>query len=512
MARSNYISKSVTFGDKVLNGGLNSTGGPLSLENNESSDLQNIDFNIFGSILKRNGYLNLNVIATSGTNLQGDGLHWFELNSDGNYKAIAIKVSGGAVLSMPSTLDGTWTNVTGDALTAENHCDFVNWKNKMYFTNGADVPREWNGTGTTSNMAVPTGLTTAKFVSQFNNYLFLANVTVSSVKYPTRVYFSNINVDNTWSNSDWLSVSLNDGQEITGLKVLSDRLVVFKTRSIYNIFFSGDSDLPFILPNGGKSNSSVGCIAPRSIQEVENGLVFLAGDGIYFYDGNNSIKISNKITKTLDEYNKSSFIQAVSCVYKLKNRYMLAVPSSGDNDRVLVWDYYNNAFSIYKGMSPSAMSIFWISGTQERPYFSDYNGFDYRMDTGVNDYPLKTSTAIDAYYWTNWKSYDDLINQKGVAEATIFYQASNSTLTFGYSYDFETGVQFSQTLSLSAGSSVWDSSIWDEAVWAGSGGRVSRRDLTGRGRIIRLYLSNSTISETFQVDGFGILAHLETMA
>ena len=65
MAGNLYTTKSIPVGDKVFNGGLNSTSGPLNLQENESSDLQNIDFDKFGSILKRNGYTCLNTSAMS---------------------------------------------------------------------------------------------------------------------------------------------------------------------------------------------------------------------------------------------------------------------------------------------------------------------------------------------------------------------------------------------------------------------------------------------------------------
>jgi len=484
----------------------------LALQNNESSDLQNIDFNKFGSILKRNGYVHLNPTATSGTNLSADGLHWFELTTNGNYKSYAIKVSGKEVLKMDN-LDGTWDNITGDAITVGTPMIFENWLNQMFFTNGVDVPRVWDGvTGTASNLVVPTGLTTAKFVRQFNNYLMLGNVTVSSVNYPTRIYFSNLGTSNSWDNADWISISTNDGQEITGMEVLSDRLVVFKTRSIYNVFYSGDADIPFILPGGGKSTSNVGTLSPGSIQNVENGLVFLAPDGLYYYDGNNSNKISDKITTTLMGLSTTNFSKADSCVYKIKNRYMLALATSSTNNVMIVWDYYNNAFSYYTGIAASALETFWVDGSEERPYFSDYSGYDYRMDYGTDDYPLKVKTAINAYYWSNWRAFDDLINQKGIPEATIFYQTASSTLTFSYAYDFEIGSQYNQTFSLSGGGALWDSAVWDDFVWAGSGGKVVRRDLTGRGRVVRFGFSNSNLSETFQIDGFGTWAHLETMA
>jgi hypothetical protein len=60
-----FTTPSVSVADTALNGGLNSTSGPLNVDNSESSDLQNIDFSKFGSILQRNGYSQLNTVVPS---------------------------------------------------------------------------------------------------------------------------------------------------------------------------------------------------------------------------------------------------------------------------------------------------------------------------------------------------------------------------------------------------------------------------------------------------------------
>jgi hypothetical protein len=361
-------------------------------------------------------------------------------------------------------------------------------------------------------MAVPSGLTAAKYVKQFSNYLFLGNVTVSGITYPSRIYWSAIKDTSSWDAANFIEIAKDDGQEITGMKVLADRLVIYKRRAIYNVFFTGDADIPFILPGGGKSNSSVGCIAPFSIQEVENGHVFLAPDGIYYYDGMNSYKLSHRITKTLDSFNQTNLNNAVSCVHKAKNRYMLSFTSSGmtEADRVVVWDYFNNAFSVYVGIAPCSLATFFVSSFEERPYFGDFDGFVYRMDTGTDDYPLNTANAVSSYFYTNWKAFDDLCDQKGVPHVYLYYQTSNSVLTFAYSYDFETTDQYTQTLTLATATDTYGTGIYGTAVYAGSGGGSTRRDLTGRGRTVRFKFANATLGETFRIDGFGTYAHLET--
>ena len=516
MAGINYTTPSVPIASKQFNGGLNSTAGPLGLQDNESSDLQNIDFDKFGSILKRNGYV---VLTTSTTLASGTsyGLHWYEYDNAGTITRETIRVTltsgSNCWIERMDGLDGTWDNITQGMTVTNYQCQFTNFLNKTHITNANDKPFMYNGvTTTTTLMTVPTGLTKAQFNEEFNNYLFLANCTVSSTAHNSRIYWYNIKSDSVITDTDFIEVAKDDGTVITGLKKLGDRLVIFKERSIYNALFTGDADIPFILPGGGRSNSAVGCIAPYSIQEVENGLVFLSFDGLYYYDGLNSYKISDRITSTFTDMNELKFTSAVSLVHKTKNRYWLSLPfgSGSTNDRVIVWDYFNNAFSVYKGINAASMAIFYVSGVDERPYFADYSGYVYRADNGSDDYPLNVQTAIDAYYWTNWRSYDDLVDQKGIPHTYIYYTTNNTVLTFSYSYDFESSAQYTQTFSLATSSDTYGVGLYGTATYASAGGSSARRDLTGRGRVVRFKFANAVLTETFRIDGFGQLPHLET--
>lgn len=530
MTLPNFTTPSITTGDINFNGGLNTTGGPLSLKDNEASNLQNIDFNRFGSLLKRSGYTALNPTVITNTPII-DGLHWFEYNSSGVLTRFAIAVADGKLWKMDS-LDSTWDNITGGlTITAGNPCDFENFLDEVYITNNVDPVFQWTGTGNGSAMTVPADLTDAKYVKQFNNYLFLANVFVDGVRYNSRIYWSNLNTTDTWTATDFIEVSKDDGQEITGLMVLGDRLVVYKSRSVYNVFYTGDADVPFILPNGGKSNSQVGCAIGYSVQNVDNGQVFLSQDGFYFYDGNNSYKLSDKINRIFLTMNISNLDLARSLVYKNKSRYMCALPASGQtqNNRVFVWDYFNNAWSVYVGTANtanssksfhcSAMATFYVGGYEERPYFGDYSGFTYRMDTGTDDYPLNVQTAINSIYSTNWRHYGDLVDEKGIPHVTIYFQNANTVLDFSYSYDFsgdggelaeDDSYDYTHTIDLSTSTDEYGTGVYGTATYAGTGGAVRRRDLIGMGRTARFSFANNVKTETFQIDGIGTIAHLET--
>lgn len=368
--------------------------------------------------------------------------------------------------------------------------DFETFLGTVLGGDSENTPWQWVvNNSSASAMTVVSGLTGAKFIKRFQNYCILANVKVSGIRYPSRFYWSAYRSISSWDSADWIEVSKDDGDEITGLKVLGDRLVIYKENSIYIILFTGDADMPFLMQ---KSNSIVGCIAPYSIQEVDNGHIFMAQDGIYYFDGMNSYKMSDKISDTFYGLNGLKFNIASSIYQKKKNRYWLSVASgtSLQNNFVLTWNSYLNTWSKHTGISASAMSIFMVDGTDERPYFADYLGYAYRMDTGTDDYPSNGIAAINSNYYTNWKSFDDICDNKGVPHVYLVHRnESNTVLTLSYSYDFYNGDQYTQTFSL----------FTTQTVTA----LTTRRDLTGRGKFVRIGFSNNQTNTSFRIDGIG---------
>ncbi|KKL45120.1 hypothetical protein LCGC14_2358880, partial [marine sediment metagenome] len=170
-----------------------------------------------------------------------------------------------------------------------------------------------------------------------------------------------------------------------------------------------------------------------------------------------------------------------------------------------------NAWSVYAGMAMSAATTVYVGGTEERPYWGDYSGFVYRGDTGTDDFPLNSSTAINAFFYSNWKNYGDLSDKKGVSHLVLYHQISDTILTFSYSYDFNSGDQFNQTIDISTSGDKYGTAKYGTAKYATSGGAVKRKDLTSRGYVVRFKFTNTVASETLQIDGFGTTPHLETV-
>jgi len=595
MAGLDLQSRSVPVALKKSNGGLNSTASALNVADNESSDLQNIDFDKFGSILKRSGYATLNSSAYN-SGAAWNSLHWLELSSGTSY---LIGSCGNKVAKMDD-LDGTWdditgnstvtftgsglndatsggtytgsgdivykveidgtgtpdtfkwykdavlqastVNITGSAQTLDNgltitfaattgHTSTDYWSfrpatvitagNTNYMawttfldtaigTNNVDRPIAWTGSGNATLSKVPSGLTKAKFVTVFNGYLHYTNVTVSGTSHKSRTYWGAQDSISSFDSASFRDLNKNDGQTITGVRVLGDKQVFFKERCVWVEQFTGDADIPFVFT---RTPSTVGCIDGNSIQEVDNGLIFLSGDGYYYFDGVNSIKLSDRITTTLTTVlEPSRFPYSQSCYQKSKNRYWGShtLAAGSTHSRIITFDSYNNAWSYYKGHNANCFAIVNTNG-QERVYFGDYSGYVYRADTGTNDNPAGVETAINAYYKTKWFDFDDLVSKKGVPECVIYFQIANATHTFSYSWNFEDGDQYSLTVPASTSSSVYGTALYDIGTYAASGGDLTRKDLTGRGRVIRLKFANANLGETMQIDGFGLLPHLESV-
>jgi hypothetical protein len=510
MAGIDYLSASTSVPYRNNGGGLNSSASPISLEDNESSDCLNVEYDKFGSIRKRGGYVCLNTTAYN-SGATWNGLKWFE-KSDGN--DYLIGVCGNKLVSATSLTPAAtpFTDRTGAlTLTAGNN-NHVSWAihlDTVLGTNNVDLPFKCVGSSNGAALVVPTNLTKAKFVTVFKGFTILLHVTVDGTDHKSRLYWSTIDTIETWDDADYRDLGKNDGQEITGVAVLGESLVVFKDRYIWLGTFTGDSDIPFVF---SQARSSVGCVSGASIQEVENGLVFLSTDGYYYFDGNNSYKISDRVSTTLEEYSLSRYPHVPSVYHFAKDTYIAAhsLDGSATNNRVITWNSANNAWAPWTGMNFNCLARAYSSG-KEVILAGDYAGHVYILNTGSTDYPENSATAINAYHYTKWFDYGDLVSKKGVPDLAIYYQYASTTLTFAYSYDFETVDQYSTTFSMSAGGSLYGTALYDTDTYVGFGGAVKRRNLTGRGRVVRFGFKNGVAGEGFTIDGFGVVAHLETL-
>lgn len=477
------------------NGGLNTKDSPILITEKESPDCQNVYFTTKGAIVKRQGYDRLNEVALTGTDNVTSFYQY--IRDDGTEFAIATHSTS---LNKMESLDGTWDAITGSlTITADKNWKWITWKDTLIGTDDADTPIKWTGTGNGTTLALPTDLQKARDVVVYRNFLMLFNVTIAVTDHPSRFYFSNLNTLNTWSALDFIDVTPSDGDEIVGAIVLGEDLYIFKRNTVYRVRVTGDSVSPFSVR---RTFSHVGAVSTYAIKNINNTIVFASNDGVYAFDGNRSIKISTDVDPTWLNINKAKLSEISMAHYKKLSHVWISYAdgSATTNDKTLVWDYSNQAWTLYKGINAASTDTY-IDGGVEKLFHGDYAGFVFQDDSGDSD----DAVAIDAYWVSKWNDFGDpMINKEMRHSVIVADNSGDHNLQFGYSYDFQDDNLKIISIPLKDQGGIWDTAIWDADQWGSASFIVKRLDLRGQGRFWNVRFSNDLISENFTVYGYAV--------
>lgn len=149
----------------------------------------------------------------------------------------------------------------------------------------------------------------ADIAKQVNNFMFLSR-NLSATTTQSKVYWSNVNDPETWTVTNVLEFSKNDGEPIMALGSIGTDLYIFKKTSIgrlstVTITVSGAVTLgPLVTVVKGR-----GCCGPRAIDNLPNGnIVFMGFDGhLYEFDGSTTVDLSKEEYPGHDAYNAGQF-------------------------------------------------------------------------------------------------------------------------------------------------------------------------------------------------------------
>lgn len=290
-----------------------------------------------------------------------------------NPSTASLLVTYDAAASMTELLSGLDTTA---------RYDFETLNDIVYILNGVDSNREWSGTGaaTVAGGSPPLG----KYVQVHKNRMFIAGVAALR----SRLYYSDLSDAETWPVLNFIDVGKGDGDTITGLTVLLDALVIYKTNSVWMLTGSSSSD--FVLR---RVTDEAGTSSNKSLALVKNNLIGIATDGVRLFDGIKSVAASDKIRVTFEGLNRTQLGLAEGVVFD--HHYYLAVPegSSIYNNCILVYDLIRAAWTVYRGMNVGAWCV-W------RRYNKDYLLFGSATTGQVYEYPSTYSdagVAIDAF-------------------------------------------------------------------------------------------------------------------
>jgi hypothetical protein len=378
----------------ILNpaGGLNNNGSPSLIDDKQWADLLNIQFDEGGVARKRMGFTSF-----AGTLTSAHGLGALKTSSVNNLVTIdntTFKYYAGSA----------WAAVSTISFTANLETSFTQARSKVYIWNGTDGGAEWDGT----TLARPGTMPSAKFSVFYNGY----HVAGGTGTQTARLYFSDVSNASTFTSSgtfsgytwdstnvpgatvfntsgaQFIDISPGDGEKITGLGIFSDTLIVFKENSVYqlSLTFSGSTMTPSVLP----ITKSTGCVASRSIVNVENDLYFLSREGVrvlgnqanYFNSIRTSI-ISRNIDPTIQSIKSDSYDKSTAVYFN--KEYILNVPDSSGNITVTL-SYHREfqAWSIWSNINADSMIKYIDSNNNQRLIFNTETGTQmYEFTPGV---------------------------------------------------------------------------------------------------------------------------------
>lgn len=186
---------------------------------------------------------------------------------------------------------------------------------------------------------------TARFLLVQNNRLFMANDPTNS---PSRIWYSEDGSHEIFINTSYLDIRQDDGDTITFIKSVLGLLTVGKNNSIQKVYIDGtDPDADWKISD---PLSFVGCQAPYSVSNSPLGLIYLAKDGIYRFNGQYSELLSESVTPEIKDISPTDLEKAWGIYHD--NLYYLAYNSeasgSSVNNRVLILDILAKAYSIDK--------------------------------------------------------------------------------------------------------------------------------------------------------------------
>lgn len=285
-------------GEKVLDlknfrdCGLITRFKPNLINPNCLQQANNVLFDPDGTMTRRGGYAQYNLTACTGAQ-PIRGLWPFD-STDGSLYLIAYS-SGSMFYSKGDGTCNPITGLTSLSLTAQMEC--VQQLGYLNCTNGIDTPFRTNVASTQTLSSAPFGY----HIGAFRNRLLISGVPGSL----TRLYLSGELDGTDWGTSTFPTYStsavsidiagLNDGKGVTCLMgEFQNQFLVGRRNDLFAL--AGYDNRDFVLR---KISSQIGCLDPKSVEEVNNQMIWLSNRGIEGFTGTEIQRISYPIDPTI---------------------------------------------------------------------------------------------------------------------------------------------------------------------------------------------------------------------
>lgn len=425
-----------------------------------------------GSLRNLYGASFYNSTTVNDANVAVSGVFQYKKRDGSSY---IVATAGNTIKYLNS---GVWIDITGSlTITAGHKFDFCTIDDTLIATNGVDAVISWTGSGDATALAGSPPI--AKYCMPYGNYLLLANTT----NYPDRIYRSNYQNISVWTVTDWWQFDTEHGSEITGMKKMGHRGVVYHEDTMS--FFSGKTSSTFAIDNDALPG--VGAVNGQSIvagmfpfqATDENGEptgqttyiyshLFRGYEGFYIFNGGMPQLISDHITKDNDNINRPRLDKCVMAYYPNMRQVwsFLSYGSSLTNDYGYIIDLVHGGFWPHSGFNAECATTIKESGVY-KVLVGGSDGFIRWLDPSTFEI---TGSAMENYWYSKWFSITKPADMKMLRDM-LFYvdMIGNYNLHVTLEYDLPyQGRSQSGTVSLMPSGATY-SGIYGTSTYAGAG-------------------------------------------
>ena len=258
--------------------------------------VNNIYFDNDWSMMRRGGYSLYNLTPINTPAIGAVKGLWPFYSTDGTKYLVAF--SSGAMWS--SKADGAWTAITGlGGLSASAEMQCVQAMGYLWCTDEIDAVFKTNVISTATVTLAPQGT----LISTYKNRIVIAGVSGNQ----TQLYLSGELDGDDWALNLYPQLSTspaiidisgtNDGDKINCLMgQFQGQFLVGRNYDLYALY--GNDNRSFGL---SKVSQQIGCIEPKSIQEVNNVLFWVSKRGVEAYTGTQITPASYSIAPTINQ-------------------------------------------------------------------------------------------------------------------------------------------------------------------------------------------------------------------
>ena len=490
-------------------GGLISNLSPLQHGTNavgSATILQNFEANKEGGYSKIRGFEKY-----STTTVPGSGpILALKVISSG--RIVAARKNASNLTQYYYSTGSSWNSMATSASTNGGKARHVLYNldgdDKVLFVDGTNYPAIYNTNGNTMSFMTAsdsTDVSGAEQVAIFKNTAFYAK--------GSNLFFTAPFSVNDFSVANGAG-SFNVANDITGLAVFREQLIIFTQDSIKRL--TGSSAADFTV---SPITDRIGCINGDTIQEIGGDVIYLAPDGIRLLSATDRIGdfaldvASDQIYKDSNTFlaSTSSF---TSLVLREKAQYRIFAYIASEQPDVgkglIATKFISQGASGMSWSTTSGIKAFVAdsrySGTTEMVAFAHDDGYIYRMETGSSF----DGADIEAIYESPYMPITDPQTRKSFYKLTLYAEPTGSmNLDLNIRYDFSTSTNTStlqpatQEIS-STGTAVFlfgaSDAVFNTAKFGGELDKVYTNNIVGSGKTIAMRIADNSTNPTFTLD------------